>query len=110
MTERKTTAERGYGSRWQKARKTFLLSHPICADHEKRGMVMPATVVDHIVPHKGDMSLFWDHGNWQPLCAACHNLKTAVQDGGGGHGKAMMPGCDVNGVPIDGCHHWNKVG
>nr|WP_307877464.1 MULTISPECIES: HNH endonuclease [unclassified Rhizobium] len=32
-----------------------------------------ASVVDHIIPHRGDQALFWHHANWQPLCAPCHN-------------------------------------
>ena len=34
------------------------------------------TVVDHIVPHRGDARLFWDEDNWQPLCKSCHDRKT----------------------------------
>ncbi|WP_144469068.1 HNH endonuclease signature motif containing protein, partial [Bacillus pumilus] len=37
-------------------------------------------------PHKGDKKLFWDSSNWQPLCASCHNRKTAKEDGGFGNG------------------------
>ena len=39
-----------------------------------------ATVVDHIVPHRGDQKLFWDRGNWQPLCEHHHNVKTMTED------------------------------
>ncbi|WP_233882799.1 HNH endonuclease [Brevibacillus laterosporus] len=45
-------------------------------------MLTGATVVDHIVPHKGDKTLFWDRKNWQPLCEQCHNRKTAREDRG----------------------------
>jgi 5-methylcytosine-specific restriction protein A len=38
---------------------------------------VPATVVDHIVPHRGDPVLFWDEANWQGLCKLCHDAKTA---------------------------------
>jgi 5-methylcytosine-specific restriction protein A len=42
-----------------------------------KGRVTPATVVDHIIPHRGDPVLFWDRkGNWQGLCAPHHNKKT----------------------------------
>lgn len=41
-------------------------------------------MVDHIIPHKGDQSLFWDQMNWESLCARCHGLKTATEDGGFG--------------------------
>lgn len=43
-------AKRGYGSRWQKASKAFLQSHPLCAECRKQGRYTKATVVDHIVP------------------------------------------------------------
>lgn len=38
------------------------------------------TVVDHIVPHRGDQKLFWDRSNWQPLCEHHHNVKTMTED------------------------------
>lgn len=79
---RGTAAQRGYDSRWRKARKYYLQRHPLCVECEKNGSVTPATVVDHIIPHKGDKNLFWDHDNWQPLCESCHNAKTAKEDMG----------------------------
>ncbi|RKJ07590.1 HNH endonuclease, partial [Butyricicoccus sp. 1XD8-22] len=39
-----------------------------------------ATVVDHIKPHQGDQSLFWNENNWQPLCKRCHDRKTRTED------------------------------
>jgi 5-methylcytosine-specific restriction protein A len=74
---RGTAAQRGYGHKWRQARKYFLMKHPICV---KCGRV--AEVVDHIVPHKGDKQLFWDRGNWAPMCTSCHNAKTAKEDMG----------------------------
>ncbi len=47
-----------------------------------------ADVVDHIIPHKGDQSLFWDSSNWQPLCKHHHDQKTAREDGGFGRAHA----------------------
>lgn len=44
----------------------------------------PATVVDHVIPHKGDKKFFWDENNWQPLCKRHHDIKTATEDGGFG--------------------------
>lgn len=67
---------RGYDGRWRKARKAFLQAHPLCAECMKEGKLTPATVVDHIVPHRGDPQLFWDAKNWQPLCKDCHDRKT----------------------------------
>ncbi|MCA0996301.1 HNH endonuclease signature motif containing protein [Alloyangia pacifica] len=42
----------------------------------------PATVVDHIIAHRGDMTLFWDKANWQPLCKSCHNREKQRQEFG----------------------------
>lgn len=79
--------ERGYNYRWQKARLTYLRQHPLCVECERAGKIVPATVVDHVTPHKGDQSLFWDVSNWQSLCAYHHNLKTVQEDGGFGRGR-----------------------
>lgn len=69
----RTTAQRGYGGRWQKCREAYLVRHPLCVFCEKANRIEIATVVDHIVPHKGDQKLFWDRSNWQGLCKACHD-------------------------------------
>ena len=84
--ERPTAAQRGYGSRWRKARATYLRQHPLCVECEKAGRTTAATVVDHRIPHRGDPVLFWDVNNWQALCAECHNRKTAREDGRWGNG------------------------
>ncbi|KHF41466.1 HNH endonuclease [Halalkalibacter okhensis] len=78
--ERAGARERGYDSRWRKARKQFLNAYPICKHCEKKGKIAPATVVDHITPHRGDQRLFWDESNWQPLCKKCHDRKTRTED------------------------------
>ena len=44
-----------------------------------------ARVVDHIIPHKRDMTLFWDPDNRQSLCKHHHDVKTATKDGAFGH-------------------------
>ena len=67
---------RGYNSEWRRARKAFLQKHPLCAECGKAGKLTPATVVDHIIPHRGDKRLFWVEKNWQPLCKSCHDQKT----------------------------------
>lgn len=84
--DRGTAHQRGYDAEWKKHRDQFLLEHPLCVECRRKGYVMPATVVDHIVPHKGDKDLFWNKSNWQPLCETHHNIKTASEDRG-----AWMP-------------------
>jgi 5-methylcytosine-specific restriction protein A len=68
--------DRGYDHEWRRARKAFLAAHPLCAECEREGKVTAATVVDHVIPHRGDMVLFWQETNWESLCATHHNRKT----------------------------------
>lgn len=84
--QRGSAAERGYDHAWQVARARFLRRNPVCVHCKQAGFVTAATVVDHIVPHKGNKRLFWDIANWQALCASCHGVKTAKEDGGFGNG------------------------
>ncbi|MBX3629324.1 MAG: HNH endonuclease [Nitrosomonas sp.] len=103
--DRKSSAERGYGHKWQRARADFLTKNPLCADHQRLGRIVPATIVDHIVPHKGDLKLFWDRKNWQPLCKQCHDTHKQRQESG-----SAAVGCDTNGVPLSVNHHWSAGG
>lgn len=84
---RESAAKRGYGSKWAKARLAFLAEHPTCECERCKasGQPLPADVVDHIIPHRGNQKLFWDTKNWQAMNHVCHNRKTAREDGGFGN-------------------------
>ena len=69
----KSSTQRGYGYRWQKARERFLKKNPLCVYCQKNGRAEPANVVDHIIPHRGNQELFWRESNWQALCSSCHS-------------------------------------
>lgn len=86
---RLTATQRGYGARWHKASRMYLNEHPFCYHCMGKGRTVPATLVDHIIPHKGNYDLFWDEENWQSLCTHCHNVKTAKEDGGFGNKKGI---------------------
>ena len=83
---RKSSTQRGYGYRWQQASAAYLQAHPITVDWfgDHNGVIYLAEVVDHIIPHRGDMKLFWEPSNWQGLTKADHDRKTALEDGGFG--------------------------
>lgn len=66
-----------YDRNWRKARLWHLREHPLCVECSKAGLVVAATVVDHVIPHRGDERLFWLETNWQSLCGGCHASKTA---------------------------------
>jgi 5-methylcytosine-specific restriction protein A len=40
-----------------------------------------ATVVDHVLAHRGDSMRFFDRDNLRALCKRCHDRKTARVDG-----------------------------
>lgn len=80
INKRASAKDRGYDSRWRLARRRYLKQNPLCVNCLKDNKLVKAAVVDHIVPHRGDMVLFWDENNWQSLCKRCHDTKTMTED------------------------------
>lgn len=78
---RDKASRRLYNNRLQKAGRIFLNANPYCEECKRIGKIIPVTVVDHIIPHKGNRDLFWDDSNWQAMCKRCHDTKTAKEDG-----------------------------
>ena len=87
---RGTPSQRGYDTRWRNYRLVFLRKHPLCVECERVGGVVPATVVDHVIRHSGDMELFWDTTNHQGLCKSHHDSKTAREDSGFGNKNKVV--------------------
>lgn len=79
---RPSARQRGYDSKWQKAREEFLSlpENQLCAC----GCGRKADTVDHVIPHRGDMKLFWDRKNWQALNHKCHSSRKQRIEAGGG--------------------------
>lgn len=104
--KRASAAERGYGGKWPAARAEYLRANPWCVMCAARDIQEAATHVDHIKPHKRDFSshgLFWNRRNWQGLCETDHNGPKQAQEKSG-----FLRGCDAEGNPLDGAHHWNR--
>lgn len=59
-------------ARWRKIAKAQLDEHPLCIMCEGEGVIERATVCDHVVPHRGDVDLFWN-GERQSLCKDHHD-------------------------------------
>lgn len=61
---------------WRKLRVVKLQQQPMCEECERSGGLVPAQMVDHIVPiNKGGAAL--DIANLQSLCNMCHGSKSA---------------------------------
>lgn len=68
---------------WRKKAKAFKISNPLCVECQKNELIVPAKVVDHIVPiNAGGAKL--DDSNLQSLCESCHNRKSAGESRGYG--------------------------
>jgi len=72
-----------YGTnRWKRLRSVHLSEYPLCKHCDDNGLIVPATEVDHRIPHKGNYESFFDPRNLQSLCKSCHSRKTALEDSG----------------------------
>lgn len=100
---RQSASARGYGHKWRQYREAFLKSNPFCVKCQARGRVSAANTVDHITPHRGDPSLFWNPENHQALCAACHSGPKQAED----H-RGFSEAVGADGLPIDPRHPFNR--
>lgn len=91
--------DKWYGTaRWARIRRYQLLEHPLCKFCLERGIVTPATVCDHVEPHRGDVNKFW-LGPFQSLCKECHDsTKRFVEQ------RGYRPDIGLDGWPLDPRH------
>ena len=103
MHKRPSARALGYTWHWEKASRIYLNHNVLCVMCRANGRVVAATLVDHIIPHKGDMAVFWDVNNWQALCKNCHNNDKQFIDN-----NKYKKDVDDNGWPVDPQHPANK--
>lgn len=64
--ENRSASARGYGAAWQRESRRFIAmpEHRLCEECLKEGRYVKATVVDHVVPHRGSCAavIFWRQG------------------------------------------------
>lgn len=87
-------------SAWQRLRAVVLAERPLCVDCFELGRLTIATDVDH---DDGDPSNN-ERCNLVSRCHSCHSAKTMRER----HGSRPVYGCDVNGMPLDPAHPWNR--
>ena len=86
---------------WKQLRQRQLLICPLCVMCEALGKTVPANVVDHVKPHKGNEVLFFNPLNLQSLCKSCHDSAKQTLEKSG-----VLIGCGTDGTPLDPSHHW----
>lgn len=89
-------------ARWLRRRNAQLREHPLCAMCAQRGVVTPATIVDHIAPHNGNWTAFVT-GALQSLCKTCHDGPKQVEQ----H-RGYLDDIGADGWPIDPRHPSNR--
>jgi len=77
--------------RWRRIRARHLALEQLCRFCLAEGRVTPATVVDHVTPHRGDMDRFWN-GERQSLCATHHSRDKQRAEARGGGKKPFRTG------------------
>lgn len=82
-------------ARWINERAWFLRNNPLCVFCKHDGIATGADVVDHITPHKGNLDLFWDQKNWQPLCNHHHNSTKQAME------RNTRPATGLDGWPLE---------
>lgn len=67
--------------------------------------MVAATVVDHIIPHRGNDEFFWSVDNWQSLCEHHHNSEKAIVEA-----RGFSDRIGLDGWPMDPVHPANGGG
>ena len=93
--------------KWRKTKKyldariIFLSKNKYCEVCQRYARKKPATVLDHIRPHRDDPDLFWGVDNWQALCKYHHDQKTATEDGAMGNPERSHDWPDIGQGDLD---------
>lgn len=87
------------GAAWRRLRASVLADEPLCQDCHARGILTEATEVDH----RDNDPTNNERENLVSMCKPCHSRKTQAD-----MGKTVHMGCDIQGMPLDPDHPWNR--
>ena len=82
----------------------MLRIQPNCVKCLRRGFIVEATDVDHIIPKRDtEMEMWYDFSNLQCLCKHCHDVSKREEEN-----KGYCEDIGADGFPIDSRHPMNK--
>jgi 5-methylcytosine-specific restriction enzyme A len=87
---------------WRRLRSQQLKDKPLCERCLARGLVTPANIVHHTIPHKGD----WDLFATAPLASLCKRCHDSTEQTVERYGFSNEIG--VDGWPVDPNHPTNR--
>jgi 5-methylcytosine-specific restriction protein A len=88
---------------WRRLRESHLSHNPLCGVCLEKDIVKVATVVHHLIPHRGRWHLFVESNNLQSVCKSCHDGELQFIER---RGYSNRIGDD--GWPVDDKHPANK--
>lgn len=78
-----------HSGRWHRLRAIVLAREPLCRVCFNAGRTTEASSVDHITPRQQRPDLAYVEANLQPLCSACHAIKSQQERGRGDYRVAL---------------------
>lgn len=94
---------------WQTLRLAKLTDQPLCEHCSKRGRLVPANVVDHIVAISKGGAAFPSLDKLASLCTRCHNEKTnAIDRPDRARSGRAIKGFDQYGNPLEVTDDWYR--
>jgi 5-methylcytosine-specific restriction protein A len=97
--------------RWKRLRAAKLQDVPLCEECQRVGLLVFASVVDHIQPIRHGGEPFPALDGLASLCPPCHSAKTARGIEAGAvrtTRRRVRRGCTASGMPIDPLHPWTR--
>lgn len=97
--------------RWKRLRLSKLQEQPMCEHCKAVGLLVLASVVDHVQPIKHGGDPFPALDGLAALCPPCHSAKTARGIEAGAvktTRRRVRRGCTSSGMPIDPLHPWKR--
>lgn len=88
--------------RWRRRARLQKRLQPLCCMCAANGLAVPATIADHIEPHRGDWNKFM-LGELQSLCSSCHSSRKQAFEK-----RGYFPDVGDDGWPIDPRHPANR--
>jgi 5-methylcytosine-specific restriction protein A len=98
-----------YNSRaWRSLRDWYLRQNPLCVECQRRGFLVPAVHLNHVVPLALAPERALDPTNIEGLCKSCHAGKTREEQTGRKSRHWSDGRVGLDGLPLSPTHPWNR--
>lgn len=88
---------------WRALKKAQLQAEPWCCRATHGNVLVPASIANHKVAHRGDRALFFCARNLESVCKPCHDGPIQREER-----RGFSPAVDGGGWPTDPRHRANR--